>query len=50
MVVQVKNPVKPMITQMVKEGWEPHFAVLYGDVSEELSILADFLSLEIVKY
>ena len=50
MVVKVSNPVKPMITQMVKEGWEPHFAVLYGDVSEELSILADFLSLEIVKY
>jgi len=50
MVVKVEQPVNQMITQMVKEGWEPHFAVLYGDVSEELSILADMLKLEIVKY
>jgi L-fucose isomerase-like protein len=50
MVVKVEQPVNQMITQMGKEGWEPHFAVLYGDVSEELSILADMLKLEIVKY
>ncbi len=50
MVVQVKQPVKDMITRMVKEGWEPHFAVLYGDVSEELRILSDFLNIEVVKY
>jgi L-fucose isomerase-like protein len=50
MVVKVEQPVNQMITQMGKEGWAPHFAVLYGDVSEELSILADMLKLEIVKY
>jgi L-fucose isomerase-like protein len=50
MVVKVEQPVNQMIAQMVKEGWEPHFAVLYGDVSEELSILADMLKLQTVKY
>jgi hypothetical protein len=50
MVVRVEQQVNPMITKMVKEGWEPHFAVLYGDVAEELSILAEMLNIEIVKY
>jgi len=50
MVVRVEQRVNPMITKMVKEGWEPHFAVLYGDVAEELAILAEMLNIEIVKY
>jgi L-fucose isomerase-like protein len=50
MVVRVEQQVNPMITKMVKEGWEPHFAVLYGDVAEELEILAEMLNIEIVKY
>jgi len=50
MVVSVEQQVNPMITKMVKEGWEPHFAVLYGDVAEELAILAEMLNIEIVKY
>jgi L-fucose isomerase-like protein len=50
MVVKVEAQVKPMITQMVKEGWEPHFVVLYRDVIEELTILAEMLNIEIVNY
>ena len=50
MVVRVEQKVNPMITKMVKEGWEPHFAVLYGDVSEDLTILAEMLNIEVVKY
>jgi len=50
MVVRVEQKVNPMITKMVKEGWEPHFAVLYGDVKEELTILAEMLNIEVVNY
>jgi len=50
MVVKVENNVKHMLTQMVKSGWEPHFAVLYDDVIEELTILAEMLNIEIDKY
>ena len=50
MVVKVENNVKHMLTQMVKSGWEPHFAVLYDDVIEELTILAEMLNIEINKY
>ena len=50
MVVRVEQKVNPMITKMVKEGWEPHFAVLYGDVSQELTFLAEMLNIEVVNY
>jgi L-fucose isomerase-like protein len=50
MVVRVEQKVNPMITKMVKEGWEPHFAVLYGNVSQELTILAEMLNIEVVNY
>lgn len=50
MVVQVEPKVNPLITELVKEGWEPHFVVLYDDVVEELEILAEMLDIEICKY
>ncbi len=50
MVVKVKQDVKPLIGQMVKDGWEPHFAVCYDDVVAELEILAEMLEIEICKY
>ncbi|MCF7924962.1 MAG: fucose isomerase [Candidatus Izimaplasma sp.] len=50
MVVQVKPEVTPLVTELVNEGWEPHFAVLYDDVVEELEILAEMLNIEICKY
>lgn len=50
MVVKVKPQVKQLITSMVKDGWEPHFAVLYNDVTEELKILAEMLDIEICTY
>jgi hypothetical protein len=38
------------VNRSVKEGWEPHFVVIYGDVSSELEILANFLKMEVCKY
>jgi L-fucose isomerase-like protein len=49
-VVKTNHPVKAMITNLVKEGWEPHFVVLYGDVFESLVVLAEMLNIEIVQY
>ncbi len=50
MVVKVEPNVKLLLSQMVKNGWEPHFVVLYDDVIEELTILAEMLNIEICKY
>ncbi len=50
MVVKVEPDVKQLLSQMVKNGWEPHFVVLYDDVIEELTILAEMLNIEICKY
>ena len=35
-----------LVQQLVRDGWEPHFCVIYGDVAEELSVLADILGIE----
>lgn len=50
MVVQIEPKVNGFISQLVKEGWEPHFIVLYDDVVEELEILAEMLNIEVCKY
>ena len=50
MVCKVDDEVRPLITNLVKEGWEPHYIVCYKDVSAELEILAEMLSIEVCKY
>jgi len=45
-VFRVKPDVATWIPSLIQDGWEPHFAVLYGDVSEELKILADLFGVE----
>ena len=49
-VVEVEPKVNPLITNMVQDGWEPHFVVVYGDIKEELEILAQLFACEVVKY
>jgi L-fucose isomerase-like protein len=50
MVVKVKQEIKPLITDLVKDGWEPHYIILYDDVVEVLEILAQMLNIEVCKY
>ncbi len=50
MVVKVKPEVKPLVSKLVKDGWEPHYVILYDDIVEELEILAEMLNIEICKY
>lgn len=50
MVVAVKPEVKSLVGRLVKEGWEPHFVIVYQDVVEELSYLAEMLNIDVCKY
>lgn len=45
LVVRPDAGAEALVRRTVREGWEPHYAVLYGDVSEELHILADMLGI-----
>lgn len=49
-VVRTDTPAKRLIPESVRAGWEPHFAVIYQDVSEELEILGNMLDIEVCRY
>lgn len=49
-VVAMEHPVSEMIEHSVKDGWEPHFVVIYGDVAAELEVLAHMLEMDVCKY
>jgi L-fucose isomerase-like protein len=49
-VVAAEKPVAEIVNRSVKEGWEPHFAVVYGDVAQELELLAEFMGIEVCNY
>ncbi len=50
LVFQPSSNADILVNKSVKDGWEPHFAVLYGDVADELEILANMLNMEVCKY
>lgn len=49
-VVKMEKDVKEIIENTVKEGWEPHFVVIYGDKMAQLEVLAHMLNMEVCKY
>lgn len=49
-VVKTNSDVKPMVEQMVVDGWEPHYAVIYGDYVAEIKALANMEGIEVVEY
>ena len=49
-VVKTKAPSKDVVSQSVKDGWEPHFVIAYGNIEKELEILANMLGLAVLKY
>ena len=49
-VVQTDTDAKDFVYSSVEAGYEPHFVVAYGDVADELEILAHFLNLEVDRY
>ncbi|MDR0712926.1 MAG: hypothetical protein LBF89_01485 [Bacteroidales bacterium] len=38
------------VAQWVHDGWEPHFAIAYGEIAEELKLLCGFLHIEFIEY
>lgn len=49
-VVKTGNPSKEIVTSSVKDGWEPHFAVAFDDISAELKALGEMLNIEVCEY
>lgn len=49
-VVKTDNNAAKIVDKAVTAGWEPHFALVYGDVKEEIKILCNLLGLEVVEY
>jgi len=38
------------VSQFIKDGWEPHFVVAYGDIMEELRLMCNYLDIRIFDY
>lgn len=49
-VVKTETPSGILVEDSVKDGWEPHFVVIYDDVAEELEVLGNMLGLEVWNY
>lgn len=49
-VVKAETDAKKIVYESVEAGWEPHFAVIYGDVAQELEILAKMYNMKVEKY
>ena len=50
LVCKIEKEVKTVISNLVKEGWEPHYIICYDDIAQELEIIAEMLDIEICKY
>ncbi|WP_029233489.1 fucose isomerase [Butyrivibrio sp. VCB2006] len=49
LVVKTDGSAEEIIYKTVEEGWEPHYVVIYGDVANELEILAHMLGMKTLK-
>ena len=47
LVVRTDGVSKDIVTRTVEEGWEPHYAVIYGDAAGELAALGRMLGLDV---
>ncbi|MBP3926446.1 MAG: fucose isomerase, partial [Clostridium sp.] len=49
-VVKTDSSAKDVVYGSVKDGWEPHYVVVYADVAAELEKLARMFGAEICRY
>ena len=49
-VVQTDVNARQLVQSAIEAGFEPHFAVIYGDTADELEILGHMLDIEVVRY
>ncbi len=48
--VQTDNRAADIIHNAVKDGWEAHFALAYGDIRSEIKYLCGLLNIQVVEY
>ncbi len=48
--VKTDKNAEEIVHKTVEEGWEPHYAVLYGDEADSLEALGRMLHLEVVRF
>ena len=49
-VIETANSSPEIINTAVRDGWEPHFAVAMGDITEEIKALGNYLGIEVCVY
>ncbi len=50
LVVQVENDARQLVENAVKDGWEPHFVVAYGDIYDAAAELGNMLGIPVEKF
>jgi len=49
-VVQTQMNAGELVSKSVKEGWEPHFVVIYKDVAKELEVFGHMMGFDVFNY
>ncbi|MCR4588086.1 MAG: fucose isomerase [Lachnospiraceae bacterium] len=49
-VVRTKTSAEKIVKDTIKNGWEPHYVVIYKNITKELEKLGNMLDLEVVRY
>ena len=49
-VVKTDASAEKIVKDTIKNGWEPHYVVIYKKIAEELEILGNMLGLEVIRY
>ncbi|MCR5596191.1 MAG: fucose isomerase [Lachnospiraceae bacterium] len=49
-VVQTDEPAEKIVRETIKNGWEPHYVVVYRKIAGELEKLGQMLDMEVVRY
>ncbi len=49
MSVRTRSSAEEIVKYTVREGWEPHYAVIYGDCADSLEILGHMLDIEVIR-
>ena len=47
MTVKMDGNVEKIVRSTIEGGWEPHFAVIYGDEADSLEVLGHMLDNEV---
>ena len=50
LVVKTDGCAQEIVNKTVLDGWEPHYAVIYGEAGDQLEILAHMLNIEVVRF